>query len=98
MSPEDPLGSMVMSSIVVCAIKENPLYNMFMVLQSDLKDVDFDELEQRSMDYYYEHVHQMEDNQQLGPKMLMTSDVSVAVDIAFVVGASHHPCRFCTNG
>lgn len=39
-----------MSSIDVRAIEDNQLCNMFMVLQRGLKDVDFDELELRTMD------------------------------------------------
>lgn len=98
MSLEDPLGYMVMSSIAVCAIKESPLYNMSMVLQRDLEGVDFDELEQRTVDYNYEHVHHMEDNHQLGPEIIVTSYISGALDNAFAVGVSHHPCPFCTSG
>lgn len=98
MSPEDHFRPKVMCVLAVCAIKDNRLYNLFIVLQRDLKDVDFDEFEQQTMDYCYEHVHEMEDNQQLGPKILMISGILGASDIVFAVGVSHHPCSFCASG
>lgn len=53
MSPHDPLASIVMSFMVVCAIKYNPLYSTIFVLQRDFEDVDFDGLRQRILDYHY---------------------------------------------
>lgn len=70
---------------------------MFMVLQRYVEDVDFDELERRTLDCYYEHVHQIQDNQQLGPKNITTLDISDALDSAFAIGVSHHPCLFPVN-
>lgn len=40
----------------------------------------------------------MEDNQQVGPKIFMTSDVCGALDNALAVGVSHHLRPFCTSG
>jgi len=45
MSPNDPISSMVMSSVAVGALKDNPLYNTLLVLQRDLKDVECNELD-----------------------------------------------------
>lgn len=50
------------------------------------------------MDYHYEHVHQMDDNQQLGPKIIMTSDTLGALNSASAVWVNQHPCPFCTSG
>lgn len=44
-----------MSLVAARALKLNPLYDTFAVLQRSLKGVDFDELEKWVMDYYYEH-------------------------------------------
>lgn len=71
MSPKGP-----MSSVAVCALKDNPLYNTYVVLRRVLKEVDFDELEKRVMDYYYEHILHMEDPHMMGPAILMASNIS----------------------
>lgn len=63
MSHKGHMSVMAMSSVAVCALKNNPLYTTFVVLQRDLKHVNFDELEKRVMDYYYEHVLHMADPQ-----------------------------------
>lgn len=98
MSPKGHMSSMVMSSDTVCVLNESPLRNTFVVLQRDIKDVDFNELECRVMDYYYEHVLHMEDPHKMGPNILKGSDISGALDSVFAVGMSHHPFHFCTSG
>lgn len=51
MSARYPTSPIIMSSTAACALRDYPLYNMFVVLQRDLKDVSLDELEKRIMDY-----------------------------------------------
>lgn len=70
MPPSDRISTMVMSSVVAWALKDNPLYNTFIVLQGDMKDVDFDKL-----DYYSEHIMHMENTHKIAPKILMASDI-----------------------
>lgn len=36
----------------------------------------------------------MEDNREMGPRILMAAHISGASDSAFAVGVSHHPCPF----
>lgn len=45
------MSSMVMISVAVCALKDNPLHNTFVMLQRDLEDADYDELEKQAMVY-----------------------------------------------
>lgn len=98
MSPKYHTSSMVMFSVAVCVPKDNPIYNTSAVLKRDLKDVDFDDLEKRVMDDYHEHILHMGDTHKMRPKSRMASDISGALDSAFGVDASHHPCPFCPGG
>lgn len=86
MSPNDRMSSMVMSSFVVCALKDNPLYNAFLVVSRDLTDVDFDEPEKRVMDYYYERILLMEDTHKMGGQIFTASDISGALNCVFCSG------------
>lgn len=97
MSPDDPLSSTVVSSVDVSAIEGRPLYNTFMVLHHDLEGANVDELEQRIMAYRYQYVHHMEHNLKLGPKILMTSDLSGDLDDAFAMCARYRPYPLCVN-
>lgn len=98
MSPKITLSSMVVSSVALCALKDNPMLITFEVLQRDLKDADFDELEKRVVDYCYMHALHMEDPQKLRLNSIMASEVYGAPDSAFARGVSHHPSPCCTCG
>lgn len=98
MSPDKLMSTKVTSSIAACTIKDNPVYNIFLMLQRDLKDVDCHELEKRIMYYYHDHIHHLEDHEKLGPKILMATSISDALDSELAVGISHHPCPFSTSG
>lgn len=95
MSPNNPVSAIVISSIAMCAIKDN-LYSTSMILQLD-KDVDLNELETRIMNYYNEQILHMEVHQQLDPKIFMTIDTSSALNSTFAVCVSHHPCPSCSS-
>lgn len=95
MSPKDPMSSLVILLLALCELKDYTLYNALIVLQRDLKDADFDELEKRVMECFYEH---LENTHMIAPKILMASDISSALGNALAMGVSHHPCPLCTGG
>lgn len=58
--------------------------------------MEFDKLEKRVVEYYYEHIMYMEDIHKMGLKIRMASDISGVPDGSVEVG--HHPCPFNSEG
>lgn len=49
------------------------------------------------MDYYFEYIHHLDDNQKMLPAIVINSDISGALDNAFKVDVRHHPSRLCVR-
>lgn len=47
-----------------------------------------------TLDYVYEHDHRSKDNHKFGTNILLTIDISGALDNSFVVYVNHHLCHF----
>lgn len=71
---------------------------MCMVLHRYLKNVNMDELEQRTMDFSYEHIRHMEDMHECGASIRIISNTLDDLDtgFAFAFDVTGHPRPFCT--
>lgn len=93
----EPLSSMTVSAFAVSWLRDNPLYKIFLMLQDDIKYVDFDELERRTVHFYLDWIKGTP-KEQHRQRVLSISDVGHALDDCFGVAVDHNPCPFCKDG